>query len=131
MFFETFGELEDRGQNLNTNSFSRSFRARDIPAKHPGYPPKSFSLVFKRHAELFGPDPFTWRTPHPTGRCSDPNGFVCAPYFLPEKKIEQRNITMSLKTSLGVCQIRIRPANSHDMMFARNLDALFPSIPSW
>ena len=36
----------------------------DIPAKSRDIPPKSLvSLCFKGHTKLFGPHPFTWKTP--------------------------------------------------------------------
>ena len=41
-------------------------RFRDIPAKSRDIPPKKFdSLGFEGHTELFGPHPFTWKTPTP------------------------------------------------------------------
>ena len=41
-------------------------RFRDVPAKSRDIPPKKFdSLGFEGHTELFGPHPFTWKTPTP------------------------------------------------------------------
>ena len=53
-----------RGQKLNTNFVFSNFRAP------PGYPsnirPKKFVFPgFEGHTEVFGPHPFTWKTPTP------------------------------------------------------------------
>ena len=41
-------------------------RPRDIPAKSRDIPPKKFDFPgFEGHTELFGPHPFTWKTPTP------------------------------------------------------------------
>ena len=43
-----------------------SGRFWDIPAKFRDIPPQKFdSLGFEGHTELFGPHPFTWKTPTP------------------------------------------------------------------
>ena len=45
-------------------------------AKVPGYPAKKFGLTgFRGTSRIFGPHPFTWKTPHPTGRYPDPKMF--------------------------------------------------------
>ena len=57
-----------RGQKLNTNFFCSNFfgRCRDIPVKSQDIPPKKFDFPdFEGHTELFGPHPFTWKTPTP------------------------------------------------------------------
>ena len=57
-----------RGQKLNPNVFFLKLfgRFRDTPAKSRDIPPKKFdSLGFEGHTELFGPHPFTWKTPTP------------------------------------------------------------------
>ena len=57
-----------RVRELNPNIFFSNFRAFwwDIPAKFRDIPPKKFdSLGFEGHTELFGPHPFTWKTPTP------------------------------------------------------------------
>ena len=57
-----------RGRELNPNIFFSNFsgKSRDIPAKSRDIPPKKFdSLGFEGHTELFGPHPFTWKTPTP------------------------------------------------------------------
>ena len=39
---------------------------RDVPAKIWDFPPKKFDFPgFEGHTELFGPHPFTWKTPTP------------------------------------------------------------------
>ena len=57
-----------RGRELNANFFFLELlgRPRDIRAKSRSIRPKSFvSLGFEGHAELFGPHPFTRKTPTP------------------------------------------------------------------
>ena len=44
--------------------FSQTFRA--LPAKSREIPPKEFGFPgFEGHTDLFGPHPFTWKTPTP------------------------------------------------------------------
>ena len=52
-------ESENRGRELNTTFFSQTCRAL------PGCPGILVSLGFEGHTELFGPHPFTWKTPTP------------------------------------------------------------------
>ena len=55
-----------RGQVLNANmSFLKLLgHRRDIPAKSQDIPPQKFSFPgFEAHIELFGPQPFAWKTP--------------------------------------------------------------------
>ena len=57
-----------RGRELNTNLFFLKLfgHPRDIPAKSRDIPPKKFGFPgFEGHTELFGPHPFTWKTPTP------------------------------------------------------------------
>ena len=57
-----------RERKLNTNFFFLKLfgRLRDIPAKSRDIPPKKFDFPgFEAHIELFGPHPFTWKTPTP------------------------------------------------------------------
>ena len=58
--------------NLGAKNWTQTFflklfgRFRDIPAKSRDIPPKKFdSLGFEGHTELFGPHPFTWKSPTP------------------------------------------------------------------
>ena len=67
-FKEVFGGSQNRERKLNTNFFFLKLfgHPRDIPAKCRDIPPKKFdSLCFEGHIELFGPHPFTWKTPTP------------------------------------------------------------------
>ena len=54
-------------ENRTQMFFSQTFRALPgYPGQIPGYPGKKFdSLGFEGHTELFGPHPFTWKTPTP------------------------------------------------------------------
>ena len=57
-----------RGQKLNPNIFFSNFSGASgiSPGKIPGYPAKKVdSLGSEGHTELFGPHPFTWKTPTP------------------------------------------------------------------
>ena len=57
-----------RERKLNTNFFFLKLfgRSRDIPAKSRDIPPKKFDFPgFEGRIELFGPHPFTWKTPTP------------------------------------------------------------------
>ena len=59
---------QSTGPKLNTNFFFIKLfgRSRDIPAKSRDIPPKRFCFPgFEGHTELFGPHPFTWKTPTP------------------------------------------------------------------
>ena len=61
-------EGPNRGQKIEPKHFFLKLfgRFRDIPAKSRDIPPKKFdSLGFGGHKELFGPHPFTWKTPTP------------------------------------------------------------------
>ena len=62
-------ETSDLGaENCTQTYFSQTFRVLPgyIPAKSQNIPPKKFdSLGFEGHTELFGPHPFTWKTPTP------------------------------------------------------------------
>ena len=52
------------GRELNTNLFSQTFRA--ISGYSGKILPKKFDFPgFEGHTELFGPHPFTWKTPTP------------------------------------------------------------------
>ena len=60
--------IEDGGRELNTNFFFSNFRAPlGYPGKLPGYPAtRKFDFPgFEAHTKLFGPHPFTWKTPTP------------------------------------------------------------------
>ena len=54
-------------KNRTQTCFSQTFRALPgYPGKIPGYPAKKFDFLgFERYIELFGPHPFTWKTPTP------------------------------------------------------------------
>ena len=55
------------GEN-RTQAFFSNFSGllRDIPAKSRDILPKKFDFPdFEGHTELFGPHPFTWKTPTP------------------------------------------------------------------
>ena len=54
-------------ENCTQTFFLKLFgHPRGIPTKIPGYPFKSFvSLGFEGDTGLFGPHPFTWKTPNP------------------------------------------------------------------
>ena len=74
--------LPNRGQELNANFFSQTFRAppgisrqksQDIPPK-PG---------FEGHTELFGPHSFTWRIPTPPEDIQTKMGLDS--FFLPDQ----------------------------------------------
>ena len=70
-----------RGQKLNTNYFFLKLfgHRRDIPAKSRDIPPKKFNFPgFEGHTELFGPHPFTWKTPTPPEQYPDSKVWVCA-----------------------------------------------------
>ena len=57
-----------RERKLNTNFFFLKLfgHPRDIPAKSRDIPPKKFDFPgFEGHTELFGPQPFVWKTPTP------------------------------------------------------------------
>ena len=56
-----------RGQKLNTNIFSQTFRAPPgYPSKIPGYPAKKVWFpCFRGTYRTFCPPPFTWKTPTP------------------------------------------------------------------
>ena len=57
-----------RERKLNTNFFFLKLfgHPRDIPAKSRDIPPKKFDFPgFEGRMELFGPHPFTWKTPTP------------------------------------------------------------------
>ena len=74
VFWAVFlGFEKNRTRELNTNLFLKLFgHPRDIPANWRDIPPKSLvSLGFEGHTELFGPHPFTWKTPHPTRKYPD------------------------------------------------------------
>ena len=60
----SFGWAKNRTQ---TFFFLKLFgHFRDIPAKSRDIPPKKFDFPgFEGHTELFGPHPFTWKTPTP------------------------------------------------------------------
>ena len=74
-----------RGQKLNTNFFLKLFEHhRDIPAKSRDIPPKKFDFPgFEGHTELFGPHPFTWKTPTPPGNIRTQKLGLCS-FFVPE-----------------------------------------------
>ena len=58
--FSSWGPIAkstSRGRELNTNSFFSSFSGANIPPKNLVF------LGFGGHTELFGPHPFTWKTP--------------------------------------------------------------------
>ena len=60
--------LVNRRRKLNTNFlFLELFgHRRDIPARSRDIPPKKFDVPgFEGHTKLFGPHPFTWKTPTP------------------------------------------------------------------
>ena len=57
-----------RERKLNTNFFFLKLfgQFRDIPAKSRDIPPKKLDFPgFEGRIELFGPHPFTWKTPTP------------------------------------------------------------------
>ena len=60
-------------------------RRRDIPAKSRDIPPKKFDFLVARDTELFGPHPFTWKTPTPP-EISGPKSLGLGSFFFPEKK---------------------------------------------
>ena len=65
-FFPTIGfHIVD--ENWTQTFFLKlSGRFWDIPAKSRDIPPKKFDFLgFEGHTELFGPHPFTWKTPTP------------------------------------------------------------------
>ena len=55
------------GRKLSPNLFSQTFRAPPgYPGKSQDIPPKKFGFLgFEGHTELFGPHPFTWKSPTP------------------------------------------------------------------
>ena len=61
-FYEIIGN-----ENSTQTFFLKLFgHLRDIPAKSRDIPPKKFGFPgFEGHTELFGPHPFTWKTPTP------------------------------------------------------------------
>ena len=66
------GIWEFRGQNLGKGNWTQIFllklfgRPWDIPAKSRDILPKKFDFPgFEGRIELFGPHPFTWKTPTP------------------------------------------------------------------
>ena len=65
--FESLSSYFSRVRNLNTIFFIKLFeRPRDIPPKISGYPAQKFGFLgLEGHTELFGPHPFTWKTPTP------------------------------------------------------------------
>ena len=75
-----------RERKLNTNFFSQTFRASPgYPGKIPGYPVKKFGFPgFEGHTELFGPHPFTWKTPPPNRKYYGPKSLGLGSFFLPE-----------------------------------------------
>ena len=66
-----------RGQ---TNFFFSNFPgALGISRQNPGISRQKFDFPgFEGHTELLGPHPFTWKTPHPTGKYPDSKVWVCA-----------------------------------------------------
>ena len=55
------------GAKIEHKLFSQTFRATPgYPGKIQGSPAKNFNFPgFEGHTELFGPHPFTWKTPIP------------------------------------------------------------------
>ena len=84
-----------RERKSNTNFFRKLFRRpRDIPAKSRDILPKKFDFPgFEGRIELFGPHPFTWKTPTPLenirtkkfgfGFLFLPENLICAALRLP------------------------------------------------
>ena len=72
-------------ENWTQTFVSQTFRdLRDIPAKSRDILPKKFDFPdFEGHTELFGPDPFTWKTP-PHPKISGPKSLGLGSFFLPE-----------------------------------------------
>ena len=73
-------------QKLNTNFFFLKLfgHRRDIPAKSRDIPPKKFDFPgFEGHTELFGPHPFTWKTPS-RPKISGPKSLGLGSFFVPE-----------------------------------------------
>ena len=75
---------------MNTHFFLKLFgRPRDIPAKFRDIPPKKFDFPgFEGHTELFGPHPFTWKTPTPPEIIGPKSLGVCS-FFVPEIRAEK------------------------------------------
>ena len=72
-----------RGRVLNTNFLFSNFSGtpRISQQNSQDIPPKSLvSQGFEGHVELFGPQPFTWKNPHPTRRCLDQKIWVWVPF---------------------------------------------------
>ena len=69
--------------------FSQTFRALPgYPAKSRDIPPKKFdSLGFEGHTELFGPHPFTQKTPTPPEDISGLKSLGLGSFFVPEKRV--------------------------------------------
>ena len=85
------------------NFFLKLFgHARDIPAKSRDIPPKSLvSLGFEAHTELFGPHPFTWKTPTPPEN-SRTKKFRFGFLFLPSHDMGQSNCVLPGRIVRGV-----------------------------
>ena len=83
----------NRGQNFKHKHFSLKLFGCPwhIPAKSRADPPKSlFSPGCEGHAELFGPHPFTWKTPTPPEDVRTQKfGFVLL--FPPRKKDQKKS----------------------------------------
>ena len=66
--------------SLGDKNWTQTFFLRLVG--HPRHAAKRFGFLgFEGHTELIDPHPFTWETPHPTGRHSDPEVWVCAPFL--------------------------------------------------
>ena len=81
----------NRERKLNPNYFFSNFSGapRDIPAKSRDIPPKMFDFPgFEGRIELFGPHPFTWKTPTPLENIRTKKfgfGFLFPPCHLKKK----------------------------------------------